>query len=115
MFWAHGVPRRSFAYLGATPTLRSYSATPGIERGFCAECGSFLYWREEARDTIELAVGCFDPEFLFGGARGYGLALAGMTGDNVFCENEIPGVTDEWIGRRGRRWMKGSEDGIKAP
>jgi hypothetical protein len=108
---------RCLTYLGPTPSLKNYSATPGIQRGFCSDCGSFLYWRDESLDDIELAVGCFDPEFLIGeeGKSGYGLALANMSGNNVYCENEIPGVTDGWIGRRGERWLKGSSYGVKAP
>jgi hypothetical protein len=89
-----------------------------------------LYWRGEGEKTMDLAVGCIDPEFLFdeagaeedggdggnvgggerrrrrrrggGGGEGgeegaYGLALAGCTGSNFWCVNEIKGVTDKMI------------------
>ncbi|TGJ81378.1 hypothetical protein E0Z10_g7382 [Xylaria hypoxylon] len=101
-----------------TDTLGLYNATPAAERGFCTACGSFLYWRrvKSETDTIDVAVGTIDPQFLFGeGADGvevpkggFGVALAGGTGGHVWCVNEIPGVTDkmEYLHGRGRRWSK---------
>jgi hypothetical protein len=110
-FSAHAVPVSSFAYTTPTTTLKNYYATAGCQRGFCTECGSFLYWNSEGDDTIELAVGCFDPEFLFGeegagGRGGFGLALAGGRGTNFWCLNEIKGVTDQMLG--GRKLTKDS-------
>jgi hypothetical protein len=44
-------------------TLR-WAASPESEsnarRGFCAECGSSLFWDAPARDTISIAVGSLD-------------------------------------------------------
>ena len=56
------MPQRSLRYLTATDALRNYEATPGIQRGFCADCGSWLYWRDTTRATIALAVGTVDPQ-----------------------------------------------------
>lgn len=104
---AHVVPQRSLRYVTATDTLRDYEATPGIRRGFCADCGSWLYWRRDntSAPTVALAIGTVDPQFLLGGRRAgagadpdapdYGYALANSRGGNRFRdENEICRVTD---------------------
>ncbi|WYZ39286.1 hypothetical protein EsH8_III_001200 [Colletotrichum jinshuiense] len=112
----------------ATPTtaapakLKSYRATPGAERCFCADCGSFLFWRCEGDDTLDLAVGCIDPEFVFGEERvpggegagrkryeGFGRALAGAT-THLWCANEIAGVTDRML--RGKKMERTSTHGV---
>lgn len=41
----------------ATPT-----SDAGAERGFCAECGSSLFWRAPARATISVTAGTLDGE-----------------------------------------------------
>jgi hypothetical protein len=59
-----------------------------------------------------------DPEFLLGsaqGGKGYGFALANASGNNVWCENQIAGVTDNVPGLRGVRMAKSSEIGEKMP
>lgn len=78
-------------------TLKRYQATPGMTRGICTECGSFLFWQKESGEAISLSVGCFDKEEL----QNYGTFLAsGKT--NLFCSAEIPGVTDYLQGDRWR-------------
>lgn len=53
-----------------------------------------------------MAVGTVDPEFL----SDFGFALANTAGDNVWCENEIKGVTDGMIGKeRGIKWATDSK------
>lgn len=37
-----------------------YSATPGIRRGFCKICGSFLFWKRDGADEISIGAGTFD-------------------------------------------------------
>lgn len=47
-----------------------------------------------------MAIGSIDPEFLFGegtDGEGFGFALANGKGNNVWCANEIRGVTDKMI------------------
>ncbi|CAJ2504101.1 Uu.00g114950.m01.CDS01 [Anthostomella pinea] len=116
-FTAHSIPLKSLTYLTATDALKKFYATPGITRGFCAHCGSFLYWRDESSNTVDLAVGCVDPELLVGEGEegvGFGFALANMAGANIWCRNEIRGVTDGMVGReRGSRWAERSVDGVK--
>ncbi|KAI1379684.1 hypothetical protein F4677DRAFT_407235 [Hypoxylon crocopeplum] len=107
---AHTVPLSHFTYLTSTETLKNFNATPGFQRGFCTNCGSFLYWRDESRDDIGISVGCVDQEFL----SEFGFALANISGNNVWCQNEIKGVTDRIIGmERGTKWATSSEEGVK--
>ncbi|KAI1747509.1 Mss4-like protein [Xylaria castorea] len=123
-FPSHMVPLSALRWTSpSTDTLGRYHATPEAERGFCTRCGSFLYWRrvepETERTSISIAVGTVDPLFLLGeGADGttevpkggFGVALANGAGRHLWCENEIPGVTDkmEYL-HGGRRWPKGDE------
>ncbi|XDG07663.1 hypothetical protein ABKA04_007278 [Annulohypoxylon sp. FPYF3050] len=109
-FLMHVAPLSGFTFLTPTTTLKKFYATPGIQRAFCVECGCFMYWRNESHDTLVLAIGTVDPEFL----SEYGFALANASGDHVWCENEIKGVTDEMIGKdRGIKWAKNDRDGIR--
>ncbi len=34
--------------------------TPNVRRGFCAECGSSLFWHPQDRDRISIAAGSLD-------------------------------------------------------
>ncbi|KAI1493376.1 glutathione-dependent formaldehyde-activating GFA [Biscogniauxia mediterranea] len=118
VFVAHTVPLRCLTYVTPVDTLNNYAATPGFQRGFCASCGSFLYWRDESRDDLALAVGCVDEEVLVGGRRddgseGFGFALANLRGDHMWCENEIKGVTDRMVGPGcGVKWAR-DRDGVR--
>ncbi|KAL0937558.1 ribonuclease p complex subunit [Colletotrichum truncatum] len=129
----HSVPRSAFTFIPSAmtkdtatsepTTLKSYRTTPGAERCFCGDCGSFLFWRSDAEDEMYLAAGCVDPEFLFGEERGpegdeaagkqrnegFGRALAGAK-THVWCANEIAGVTDSML--RGKKIERGSEQGV---
>ncbi|KAI0124968.1 Mss4-like protein [Xylariales sp. AK1849] len=117
-FQSHQIrPSSAFQFTSPTATLKHYSATSAAQRGFCGECGSFLYWKPTAGDDrISIAVGTVDALYLFGeGADGqdvpeggFGLALVNGGGDHEWCSNEIKGVTDELsiLGlQRGKRWQ----------
>ncbi|GKT54599.1 glutathione-dependent formaldehyde-activating enzyme [Colletotrichum tofieldiae] len=97
----------------ATPTLREYSITPAAMRGFCTQCSSWLYYRSEGQDSASICIGTVDQEVLIGkkGERdGFGRALANGLGGHEWCENEIPGVTDDVpLLRRGER-NQGSQE-----
>ena len=42
-------------------TLRWFSPTDGVEYGFCATCGSSLFWRLSNRpDLVSISAGCLD-------------------------------------------------------
>ncbi|KAI0119056.1 Mss4-like protein [Daldinia grandis] len=105
IFIAHTAPLSGFTFLTSTETLKKFYATPGIQRAFCTNCGSFLFWRDESREDVELAVGCVDPEYL----SEFGFALANSSGHNVWCQNEIKGVTDHFLNKeRGIKWSENS-------
>ena len=38
----------------------TFRSSPIVERGFCADCGTPLYMREDGDENIELAVGSLD-------------------------------------------------------
>lgn len=40
--------------------LRWFASSAKVRRGFCAECGSSLFWDPPARDWIAVAMGAFD-------------------------------------------------------
>ncbi|KAJ6439282.1 glutathione-dependent formaldehyde-activating enzyme domain-containing protein [Purpureocillium lavendulum] len=79
----------------ADSTLRTYEAAPGNHRGFCCKCGSYMFFRRETSKLINLAVGCFDDEDL----KLFGPLLT-KAGGNLWCRNEIPGVTDHLVGEK---------------
>lgn len=37
-----------------------YASSPGIRRGFCPTCGSFLFWKAEADPDTGVALGALD-------------------------------------------------------
>lgn len=44
----------------AGETLRWYESSPGIERGFCSACGSFLFWRRRGAPYIAASCGALE-------------------------------------------------------
>lgn len=41
--------------------LRWFSASDTAKRGFCARCGSFLFWKRQGSDRIAISMGSLDP------------------------------------------------------
>ena len=87
-----------------TSSLKHYSASPGAQRAFCSNCGSFIYWKPTDGKHISFTAGTVDPLYLFGeGANdenkvpkgGYGLTLANGGAGHYWCANEVPGVSDD--------------------
>lgn len=37
-----------------------YDASPKATRGFCATCGSFLFWKAHDEDTISVSLGSLE-------------------------------------------------------
>ncbi|KAH8198383.1 hypothetical protein TruAng_007480 [Truncatella angustata] len=108
LIWhSHTVPAANLAYTTPTTELRSFSATRGVQRGFCAKCGSFLHWKEDESREVYVSVACVDPEFLRDGeGGGYGYALANSSRGHIYCENEIRGVNEGWVGKKENRWER---------
>jgi hypothetical protein len=46
--------------LTASDQLRWYQSSDTAERGFCARCGSNLFWRQKGRDAISITAGTLD-------------------------------------------------------
>ncbi|KAH7032829.1 uncharacterized protein B0I36DRAFT_361593 [Microdochium trichocladiopsis] len=101
-------------FLAFPRAYKSFQASPGRSRGFCAECGSMMFWSRDDGPNVSIAIGTVDPLYLFGeGAGGgddggvgdgpgkdvpkggYGLVLASGGGGHEWIQNEIPGVTDK--------------------
>ena len=80
----------------ADGTLRRYYATPGNARGFCNQCGSFLFWAAEDKDTICITVGTLDKVVL----KRWGPLLTDAR-RHLWCADRIPGVTDQL---KGNQW-----------
>jgi hypothetical protein len=40
--------------------LAWFQSSPKVRRGFCATCGSFLFWDPPGRDWISVAMGAFE-------------------------------------------------------
>jgi hypothetical protein len=59
--------RRDFELLAQTE-LRWYVSSPEARRGFCARCGSTLFWEAAGRDYLSIAAGTLD------GATGLAIA-----------------------------------------
>ena len=58
---ATSVPRHNFA-LTSDEALKWYRSSQHARRGFCAECGSSLFWSADALDTISIMSGTIDGE-----------------------------------------------------
>lgn len=43
-------------------TLRWYAASKGAKRGFCATCGSALFWKADGSDRTSILAGSLDGE-----------------------------------------------------
>ncbi|RKK12512.1 hypothetical protein BFJ66_g2059 [Fusarium oxysporum f. sp. cepae] len=93
--------------------IKRYRKSKNIARGFCGDCGSFLFWHPDGKD-ISVATGSLDAMYLFGegvedtkgGVPQEGFAKEIFSGHfNVeFCESEIKGVTDDMpILHKGKR------------
>ena len=53
------IPRDRFALM-REDTLAWYQSSDKAARGFCATCGSFLFWTHQDEDAISIAMGAFD-------------------------------------------------------
>lgn len=59
-FWAStDVPDGRFSIEGAE-RLTWYQSSPKVRRGFCATCGSALFWDPIGQPRIAIAMGAFD-------------------------------------------------------
>ena len=60
-FWVSSdVPRASLTIRGED-RLTWFRSSDAVRRGFCATCGSFLFWDPDGKDTVAVSMGAFDP------------------------------------------------------
>jgi hypothetical protein len=59
-FMAATAARRADFALTADAQLRWYESSEQAQRGFCARCGSTLFWQAKGRDYISIAAGSLD-------------------------------------------------------
>jgi hypothetical protein len=59
-FMAATAARRAEFRLLSSAGLKWYSASAKARRGFCAECGSTLFWDGAGHDYISIAAGTLD-------------------------------------------------------
>jgi hypothetical protein len=68
-------------------TLKWYVAVPGFRRGFCAECGSSLFFEEEGGERVSIAAGSLDePQRLRISAH----IFASEAGDYYEIDDSVP-------------------------
>ncbi|WP_339872881.1 GFA family protein [uncultured Brevundimonas sp.] len=58
-FASTDVPRAALTVHGAD-SVRWYASSEKVRRGFCAVCGTWLFWDPLFRDSIAVAMGLFD-------------------------------------------------------
>lgn len=60
-YWAStDVPREEVTIEGED-RISWYRSSEKVRRGFCADCGSSLFWDVEGRSRLAIAMGAFDP------------------------------------------------------
>ena len=40
--------------------LKWWAASQSAKRGFCSDCGSLMFWRENGSDEVSIFMGCID-------------------------------------------------------
>lgn len=58
--WSSAYVPEGDIHLTKADTLTWFSASPTAKRGFCATCGSFLFWKAHDEDTMSFALGAID-------------------------------------------------------
>jgi hypothetical protein len=59
-YWASTNAPQSALTIEGEDHLRWYQSSEKVRRGFCATCGSFLFWDPLEYDVIAVAMGAFD-------------------------------------------------------
>jgi len=59
-YWASTDVEKSALTIGGTDNITWFQSSEKVRRGFCATCGSFLFWEPLGRDKIAIAMGAFD-------------------------------------------------------
>lgn len=59
-YFASGNVARAALVVTGGESLSWYRSSEKVRRGFCSNCGSFLFWDPPAKDSIGIAMGAFD-------------------------------------------------------
>ena len=59
-FWAATAVARDGLRIARGDGLRWYRSSERAQRGFCATCGSSLFWQEDEAESISVAAGAID-------------------------------------------------------
>lgn len=59
-YWAATDVARSALTVQGAESLTWFESSPGVRRGFCRVCGSFLFWDPMNQDRVDVAMGAFD-------------------------------------------------------
>lgn len=59
-YWASTEVSRASLTITGEEKLTWFQASQKVRRGFCASCGSFLFWDPIDSETTEIAMGAFD-------------------------------------------------------
>ena len=59
-FAATAAPDEAIAISGGG-NVKWYRASPTAQRGFCSNCGSVLFWKQDGSDGMSISAGSFEP------------------------------------------------------
>ena len=59
-FWASTDVARAALTVSCEENVRWYQSSGRVRRGFCATCGSVMFWDPIGRDRIAIAMGAFE-------------------------------------------------------
>ena len=72
--------------------------TPDVQRGFCSECGSSLFWHPKGRETIAVAAGSLDEPT---GLQTIGHIWLSQRGDFYELNDGLPCFEKRWTQNDG--------------
>lgn len=59
-FWASTNVSRAALTINGVDQVTWFQSSERVRRGFCARCGSFLFWDPISKDVVAVAMGAFD-------------------------------------------------------
>ena len=59
-FWASTDVKRAALTVEGEDSVRWFQSSARVRRGFCATCGSFLFWEPIGQDRVAVAMGAID-------------------------------------------------------
>jgi hypothetical protein len=74
--------------------------TPNVHRGFCAECGSSLFWHPKDQEKIAVAAGSLDGPT---GLQTIGHIWISQKGDYYVMNDDLPQFEKGWAAMTGSK------------